>query len=383
MKNTMRQSFINKRDNSLLSHWWWSVDRFTLFAVFSLMGVGIIISFAASPPVAMRLNLETFFFVKRHILMSIPAAFSIVIFSLLTPIQLRRFCILGLLISVGLLMLTILNGVEIKGARRWLSVFGMSVQSSEFVKPFFAVVSAWFFAEKARNHAFPGISISMIIMSILVTLLMLQPDLGMTIVIVFTWCVQLFLSGIPFIWVGTVLGLGIMGIMGAYCFFPHVTKRIDQFLDPSSGDTKNELYQITQSLEAFMNGGLFGKGPGEGIVKKHVPDAHADFAFSVAGEEFGFIICCLIVFLFLFIIVKSLMRTLSSSSLFVVLATCGLTSQFALQTFVNMSSTLRLIPTKGMTMPFISYGGSSQLALGISIGMILALTRKHYRYMEY
>lgn len=347
------------------------------------MAIGIIISFAASPPVAMRLNLDTFFFVKRHIMMTIPTIMIMIAISFLSPIQIRRLSIIGILFGIILLTLTIFVGVEIKGARRWLNIAGLSIQPSEFIKPFFAVVSAWLFAEKIKNNDFPGMTISFALMSILITLLMLQPDLGMSIVVVFTWCIQLFLSGIPFIWIGIVAGLSITSFIGAYFFFPHVTKRVDQFLDPSSGDAKHELYQITQSLEAFMNGGLFGKGPGEGIVKKHVPDAHADFAFSVAGEEFGFIICSLIVFLFIFITVKSLMRTLNSSSIFILLATCGLVSQFALQTFVNMASTLHLIPTKGMTMPFISYGGSSQIALGICIGMVLALTRKHNKYMDY
>ena len=379
----MDRSLIHRRDSSQLGRWWWSVDRLTLLAILALMGVGVVISFASSPPVAMRLNLETFFFVKRHIIMTFPAIIMMLFFSVLSPLQIRRFCLLSLFAGIFLLIFTILYGIEIKGARRWLNINGFSLQPSEFIKPFFAVVSAWFFSQKAKNVDFPGIMVSFIIMLTLVTLLMLQPDLGMTIVLVSTWCVQLFLFGIPFIWIGIFIGTAIISFIGAYCFFPHVTKRVDQFLDPSAGDAKHELYQITQSLEAFMNGGLFGKGPGEGIVKKHVPDAHADFAFSVAGEEFGFIICSIIVLMFLFIIVKSLLRTLNSSSLFILLATSGLISQFALQTFVNMSSTLHLIPTKGMTMPFISYGGSSQIALGISVGIILAFTRKRYQYVEY
>ncbi|MBP9752410.1 MAG: putative lipid II flippase FtsW [Proteobacteria bacterium] len=378
----MRTTFI-RRDNSLIGRWWWTIDRWSLMAVLALIAVGILMSFAASPPVANRLNLEAFFFVKRHLVMTIPAVFLIFVVSLLTPIQVRRFATIGFLVCLCLLTLTLFYGVEIKGAKRWLNLAGNSIQASEFMKPFFAIMTAWMFAEKAKKSNFPGVLISFFLMTCIVGLLMMQPDLGMTVVIVFTWCVQLFLSGIPFIWIGIVFGAAIVGLMGAYMFFPHVTKRIDQFLDPVSGDTKQELYQITQSLEAFMNGGLFGKGPGEGIVKKHIPDAHADFVFAVTGEEFGFIVCSIIVLLFLFIIVRSLLRTMEDSSIFIVLGTCSLAAQFALQTFVNMASTLHLIPTKGMTMPFISYGGSSQIALGISMGMLLAFTRERHGQMEY
>ncbi|CAO4847113.1 MAG: putative peptidoglycan glycosyltransferase FtsW [Holosporales bacterium] len=374
---------IPRRDNTLVGRWWWTIDRWSLAGLLMIIVIGIIMSFAASPPVAHRLNLGTFFFVKRHILMTLPAVGLMIGISLLSPIQIRRLSTIGLLIGIFLLGLTLIQGVEIKGARRWLNIAGNSIQSSEFIKPFFAVFVAWMFSEKAKNQGVPGIMISFMAMLLFVFLLMMQPDLGMTVVVVFTWCVQLFLSGIPFIWIGIVAGLGVMALIGAYCFFPHVTKRIDQFLDPAAGDVKHEMYQITQSLEAFMNGGFFGKGPGEGIVKKHVPDAHADFVFSVAGEEFGFIVCSIIVFLFAFIVLRALLRSLSDTSLFVVLSTCGLASQFALQTFVNMASTLHLIPTKGMTMPFISYGGSSQLALGIGVGMMLALTRKRHGQLEY
>ncbi|CAO5682856.1 MAG: putative peptidoglycan glycosyltransferase FtsW [Holosporales bacterium] len=378
----MNPTFI-RRDNSLIGRWWWTVDRWSLMAILILIGIGILMSFAASPPVAIRLNLGTFFFVKRHVLMTIPTVLLIFSISLLKPLQVRRFATIGFLMCIGLLVLTVVYGIEIKGARRWLNLAGNSIQASEFIKPFFAIIAAWMFAEKAKNPNFPGILISFFLMLMIVSLLMIQPDLGMTVVIVFTWCIQLFLSGIPFIWIGIVFGAAVIGLIGAYMFFPHVTKRIDQFLDPVSGDTKQELYQITQSLEAFMNGGLFGKGPGEGIVKKHIPDAHADFVFAVTGEEFGFVVCCIIVLLFLFVIIRSIIRTMEDPSIFIVLATCSLSTQFALQTFVNMASTLHLIPTKGMTMPFISYGGSSQIALGIGIGMLLALTRERHGQQEY
>lgn len=315
-------------------------------------------------------------------MMVIPALSLIFAISMLSPLQIRRLSVVGYFLCVILLCLTFFYGIEIKGAKRWLSMAGNSIQPSEFMKPFFAVVSAWMFAEKAKNPDFPGFLLSFSLLGIVVSLLMLQPDLGMTVIIVATWMTQLFLSGIPMIWIGIVGGMGFLSLITAYTFFPHVTKRIDQFLDSSGGDVKNELYQITQSLEAFMNGGLFGKGPGEGIVKKNVPDAHADFVFAIAGEEFGFIICLIIVVLFGVIVVRSLMRLLDNAGLFVVLAACGLSTQLGFQTFVNMASSLHLIPTKGMTMPFISYGGSSLIALGIGAGMLLGLTRKSHGVVD-
>jgi cell division protein FtsW len=237
-------------------------------------------------------------------------------------------------------------------------------------------------AEKYRDFHFPGVIISMIFLSILVLLLLLQPDLGMTVVVVFTWVSQLFIAGMPILWMIIVAVTGVTSLFGAYFLFPHVARRIDQFLNPQSGDPRHDLYQVNQSLEAFINGGLFGKGPGEGVVKRNVPDAHADFVFAVAGEEFGLILCLVLVGLFAFVVIRSLLRVMNDSSLFVIMGTAGIALQFALQAFINMASALHLIPTKGMTMPFVSYGGSSLIALGIAMGMLLGLTRKRHGVTE-
>ncbi|MDP2193007.1 MAG: putative lipid II flippase FtsW [Alphaproteobacteria bacterium] len=374
----MNTTSFSRRDNNILAKWWWAVDRWSLWTLLMIIATGLMMSFAASPAVALRLKLDTFFFVKRHVVMMIPTIALIVGLSLLNARQIRRLSVLGYILSFGLIALTLMHGVEIKGARRWVNILGNSIQPSEFMKPFFAVVSAWMMSEKAKNVQFPGIFISFFLLSLVVCVLMMQPDLGMTVVLVATWVTQLFLSGIPILWIMVTFLLGVLLLLFAYIFFPHVTKRIDQFIHPTAADTKHELYQITQSLEAFKSGGLFGRGPGEGVIKKHVPDAHADFVFSVTGEEFGFIICCVIVGLFCFFIIRSIIRLLDQNHLFSVLAACGLVFQFGFQAFVNMGSTLNLIPTKGMTMPFISYGGSSMIALGIGIGMILALTKKTF-----
>jgi len=380
--NTRRNYTFSRRDTSILGRWWWTVDRWSLGAITILMGIGILLSFAASPPVADRLNLGGFYFVKRHVIMMFPTLLVLIFTSLMTPKQIRRLASLVYFLGLIFLVLTVTSGMEIKGARRWLSFGSFSIQISEFVKPAFAVLVAWMLAERYRNPRFPGMIISFGILSIFSFLLMMQPDLGMTVVTTAAWIGQLFIAGMPLFWMGLVAGLGVCGLISAYFFFPHVARRIDQFLDPSAGDPKHDLYQVHQSLEAFMNGGLLGKGPGEGTVKKYIPDAHADFIFAVAGEEFGLILCTVVVGLFAFIVVRSFLRILHESSFFIILAVCGLITQFGIQALVNMSSTLHIIPTKGMTMPFISYGGSSLLALAMSMGMVLALTRRRHGAAE-
>lgn len=373
---------FSRRDTSILGRWWWTVDRWSLGALAILMAIGIVLSFAASPPVADRLNLGGFYFVKRHVIMMIPTLFILIGTSLMTPRQIRRLASFVYLAGLFLLVVTITHGMEIKGARRWISVGNFSIQASEFVKPALSVLVAWMLTERFRNPQFPGMIISCALLGVFAALLMLQPDLGMTVVTTAAWIGQLFIAGMPLFWMGLVAGMGVMGLIGAYFFFPHVARRIDQFLDPSTGDPKHDLYQVHQSLEAFMNGGLLGKGPGEGTVKKYIPDAHADFVFAVAGEEFGLILCTVIVGLFAFVVARSFLRIMHENSLFIVLAVCGLIIQFGSQALVNMSSTLHIIPTKGMTMPFISYGGSSLLALAMSMGMVLALTRKRHGSSE-
>lgn len=377
-----KSHIFSRRDTSILGRWWWTVDRWSLGAIAILMALGILLSFAASPPVADRLNLGGFYFVKRHVIMIIPTFFILIAASLMTPRQVRRLASIVYLAGLGLLVLTITHGMEIKGARRWMNLGSFSLQASEFVKPAFSVLVAWMLAERYRNPHFPGMALSCGLLGLFVTLLMMQPDLGMTVVTTGAWIGQLFIAGMPLFWMGLVGVMGVFGLMGAYFFFPHVARRIDQFLDPSTGDPKHDLYQVHQSLEAFMNGGLWGRGPGEGTVKKYIPDAHADFIFAVAGEEFGLILCTVVVGLFAFIVARSFLRIMNEGSLFVVLAVCGLIIQFGAQALVNMSSTLHIIPTKGMTMPFISYGGSSLMALALSMGMVLALTRRRHGVAE-
>jgi cell division protein FtsW len=362
-----------RTDTSLIGRWWWTVDRLALASIAALIAVGVVLALAAGPPVAARLGAEdSFVFVKRQ-LMLLPVALAFLLGgSLLSPRAVRRLGAFLLLAALVLLALTPIFGTEIKGARRWLSIGGSSVQPAELVKPAFIVMTAWLLALARRHPQFPGLGLSGLLVAVVIGLLMAQPDLGQSVIVGTIWLGQLFLGGLP-LWTVPAFGLcAALGLGGAYFALPHVTSRIDRFLDPAAGDN----YQIDRSLEAFVQGGLFGRGPGDGVVKHALPDAHADFVFAVAGEELGLLACLGIVILFAFFVLRSFGRLLQEESLFVTLATAGLVAEFGLQALINMSSSLALIPTKGMTLPFLSYGGSSLLAISLSTGFILALTRR-------
>ena len=295
--------------------------------------------------------------------------------SLLAPRGIRRLAVAMFVVAVLGVVGTLIFGHEIKGATRWLQLGGFSLQPSEFIKPAFAVIAAWMFAKRATDDQFPGTWIATGLFVMVAALLLLQPDVGMTTVVGGIWSVQLFLAGLPLALVLMVAVLFIGAGVGAYFTFGHVQKRIDRFLDPSSGET----YQTDRAMDAFTNGGLFGRGPGEGRVKEVLPDAHADFIFAVAGEEFGILLCLAIVALFAFVVLRGMSRVFRDNDLFILLAVAGLLVQFGLQAIINMASTVNLMPPKGMTLPFISYGGSSTLALAITMGMVLSLTRERPR----
>lgn len=364
---------LSRADTSVVGRWWWTVDRWMLAAIIGIVMFGAMLTMAASPPVADRLGIDSFHFARRQLFFFLPVALAVTLaISVMTPQQVRRFAMLAFLGSMLLLALTLLIGPEIKGSRRWLSLGPLTIQPSEFVKPTFAVVTAWLFTRKKLDRRFPGNLAAMGLYGAVMALLMLQPDLGMAVVVSAVWFAQFFLAGLPMYWVVTGVLAGAGGLIGAYVTLSHVQSRIDRFLDPSSGDS----YQVSTALEAFLNGGLFGRGPGEGTVKASLPDAHTDFVMAVAGEEFGLIVCLIIVGLYAFVVLRGMSRTLQESSLFLMLASSGLLVQFGLQALINMGSTVQLMPTKGMTLPFISYGGSSALATALAIGMLLALTRR-------
>jgi cell division protein FtsW len=292
--------------------------------------------------------------------------------SLMEQKTLWRTASVILVIAMFGMALALLFGTQVKGATRWVSFLGGSLQPSEFAKPAFAITSAWLMARARQKENFPGHQLALGLYLAVLCLLLMEPDLGMSFVLSCIWGSQVFLSGLPIILIVALLAAGALGLFGAYLFFPHVTSRMDRFLDPAAGDN----YQVQKSLDAFSHGGLFGTGPGHGQVKLTLPDAHADFIFAVAGEEFGMIAAVLLILLFCFIVVRSVMRVFNSDDLFVMLGVTGLLVQFSLQSLIHMGSSLQLLPAKGMTLPFISYGGSSLLSLGIAMGMLLSLTRK-------
>ena len=369
---------LSRADNSLLGRWWWSVDRWTLGAIGILIGFGYIMMLAASPAVAQRIGQSRDLFILKQVIFLAVAALIVVGVSLLSPRDIRRLAIAGCLVALALTAATLVVGLEIKGARRWISLPGMSIQPSEFLKPCFAVTAAWLLSESRRYPRFPGTIIACGVFGLILLLLKSQPDVGMLAVITAVFLAQLYVAGMNLFLVFAALGVVTGGSVMAYFIFPHVQSRVERFLHPESGDT----YQITTALEAFGNGGLLGRGPGEGRVKDVLPDAHADFVFAVAGEEFGMLICLLILAVFAFIVLRGMLRLLKEQDMFIVLSCTGLVAGFGLQAFVNMASTLKLIPTKGMTLPFVSYGGSSAMAVALGMGMLLALTRRRHRGQE-
>ena len=362
---------LARTDTSLVGHWWWTIARWNMGAVAMLAMLGAMLTLAASPAVAERLNLDTFYFARRQMVFLALGLSAMIAISFLSLRGVRRFSVFMMFFSIVLMILTLVFGDEIKGASRWLRVGGISIQASEFVKPAFAVLAAWMFSSSRLDDRIPGYSLATGMYIFVVGLLLLQPDVGMSIVISAIWGIQIFVAGLPLTFVIMVAVFFLAGSFCAYFVFDHVRGRVDRFLDPDI----SVGFQVSRSIEAFRNGGWTGRGPGEGRVKEVLPDAHADFILAVAGEEFGLIICMIIVALFLFVVLRGFARIFRDDDFFVLLAVTGLLVQFAIQAIINMASTLNLMPPKGMTLPFISYGGSSTLALGLGMGMILALTR--------
>ncbi|MBU0581786.1 MAG: putative lipid II flippase FtsW [Alphaproteobacteria bacterium] len=362
---------MSRLDRSPVANWWWTVDRWFLAAFLLLMGLGIVLSFAASPAVAERIGLDSFHFAKRQIVYMIPALIALISVSFLNARQIRRLSLVMLGAMLVMMVAVLFVGVEVKGAHRWISIAGVSIQPSEFLKPAFVVICAWLFAEHRRQPEIPGNFFAMMLLGVVLALLVAQPDLGQTILVLGTWGVMFFMAGMPWLWIIVIGSLGAAGALGAYTAFPHVAGRIDRFLT-GEGDT----FQVDMGREAMINGDWLGLGPGEGVIKKIIPDAHADFVFSVAGEEFGILLCMAIMLIFAFIVLRGLNTALKEQDDFTRFAVAGLVVVFGFQSVINMGVNLQLMPAKGMTLPFISYGGSSLIAIAISMGMVLALTRK-------
>ncbi len=370
MQTSIKNNFINR--------WWKVIDQQTIIAMVILLAFSLMLVTTASPAVANRIGLTDNYFSSRHVVFLALAVIIILTFSLLDKKWIRRLAIFGFLGSLLMLVLVKFYGFEVKGATRWINIGGFSYQPSEFMKPFFAVVTGWILSLHYYEE-FPSFKVCFMLFVSVAALLIIQPDFGMLVMVSAVFGIQLFVAGLPIIWLFIAIFASVFGSIGAYLLLPHVASRINRFLDP----VNSENYQVTRSLEAFESGGLYGKGPGEGSVKQFLPDSHTDFIFAVAGEEFGAIICLMIIITFAYIVIRILINLLHEDDKFIQIAAIGIISQFGLQAVINMGVSLNLLPTKGMTLPFISYGGSSTLAISIGMGMLLGLTKRKASLVKY
>jgi cell division protein FtsW len=368
----------SRAESGLMSNWLWTVDRPLIGAIGLLMLCGIVFGLAASPAVAERLQLATFHFVHRQAIYLIPAIAVMFAVSFLSPRYIRRLALLVFVIAMAMVVATVLFGVEIKGAKRWINLPSPlgAIQPSEFVKPAFVIVAAWAFSEGAKRTEMPGTLMAILLLPATIIPLILQPDIGQTMLISIVWCGLFFLAGLHILWVVGLFGMGAGGILLAYKFVPHVTKRVNKFFDEKGNQ---DSFQVDSALESFISGSFLGKGPGEGTVKRHLPDAHTDFIFAVIGEEFGLLVCIALACLFAFIVLRTFWLAGRIADPFCRFAAAGLALLFGVQSCINMAVNLHLMPPKGMTLPFISYGGSSLLSLALCMGFLIAVTRKRPR----
>jgi cell division protein FtsW len=347
---------------------WAEFDRVTVLSVFALSLMGILVAFAASPTVS---PLQPFAYTWRHLFFLILALFVFGATANLTVNAARRSAVIVLFLSIALLIVTAIIGIEVKGAQRWLPVFGLTLQVSEFAKPALIVTSAWLFIEAARDNNWRLRLVPIGLYVVVAALLLMQPDVGQTALLTIAFGVTFFMAGMGWRWIAT-FATGTLGMaIAAFVIFPHVSQRLGAFLNPDT-----PAFQTQRALAAIREGGFFGKGPGEGVVKHSLPDAHTDFAFSVAAEEYGAIFCLVIAGCILAIAISTFRRALRMIDPVAQLSACALVLLYAFQSFINLGVNLNLVPPKGMTLPFISYGGSSLLASAYCLGLIVAFTRR-------
>lgn len=362
---------ISRAERSALGDWWWTVDRLMLGALALLMLIGMVLIMAGSPPVAERLGLPAFHFVHRQFLYLIPAVGIVLSMSFLSPRHVRRAAIVMFVIGMAMIVAALLFGHEVKGSRRW--IFG--IQPSEFVKPAFVILAAWAFAEGAKRADLPGNLLAVLILPLTIVPLILQPDFGQTMLICLVWGALFFMAGLHNFWLLGLGGVAFSGALVAYKFVPHVRARVLKFMEPTTG-AAGDAFQVNTALESFVSGGWLGKGPGEGTVKRILPDSHTDFIFAVTGEEWGVLACLLLAGLFGFIVLRGLLAAARNQDPFCRFAAAGLVMLFGIQSLINMAVNLQLMPAKGMTLPFVSYGGSSLISVALGMGFLIALTRK-------
>jgi cell division protein FtsW len=359
-------------DRSVLADWWFTVDRQLIAVLLALMGIGCILSLAASPAVAVKKGLAPFHFAERHFVFAAAGLALMMAVSVLSPRQIRRLALGLLVVSLGLMTWALVGGPEIKGAHRWVYVLGYSLQPSEIGKPALVVLLAWLFAEASARDDVPALGLAIALGAAFAGLLVMQPDVGQTLLVAAVWGALFLLSGQPLGWALALVPVGLAGFGGAYVAFDHVRRRVARFIDPSSGDN----YQVERAIQSFSEGGLMGRGPGEGVIKSVLPDAHTDFIFAVIGEEYGILACLVLVALFAFIGARAFRHAWREPDAFTRLSVIGLSLLIVLQALINMGVNVGLLPAKGMTLPFLSAGGSSTIATSLTAGMLLALMRR-------
>ena len=360
-------------DETEFPNWWRTVDKVSLTCVLSLFFVGLLLCMAASPPLAESNGKEPFYYVKRQAFFGLIAFMIMIVLSLLSVVENRRVAIIAFIVTfVAILLLPIAGTDHGKGAVRWLSVLGLSIQPSEFLKPFFVVFMAWLMSASSDKFGPPGKSLAFLILLIVIGFLVIQPDFGQAGLLLAVWSIMYFVAGAPIVFICSILiGTSIFSVL-AYNNSDHFARRIDGFLAPEI----DPRTQIGYATNAIQEGGIFGVGVGEGKVKWRLPDAHTDFIISVAAEEFGLLLCALIMILYLIIIIRSIMRLMKENNFFIQICGTGIIALLAMQAIINLGVAVRLLPAKGMTLPFISYGGSSILALGFLMGILFSLTRR-------
>lgn len=372
-------SIFDRRHLNIVKKWWLDIDKINFVIVLGIIVFGLMMTASSGSAVAKRINVDKFFFLKKQMFFAMIAMFLLIAISFLDQERIKILALFGLAVSILLLMLVLVFGTEAKGAKRWISLFGFTLQPSEFAKTFFVIFNAFLLHRFCIDKWYIKYGISFGLFAVIALLLILQPDFGMTIIFTALWAVQIFLSGVPWLFIIIMGALAAFGAMSAYIMLPHVEDRINRFLN---ADEKN--YQVERSLDAFVNGSFFGEGPGNGVVKNFIPDAHTDFVFAVVAEEYGMFSCVMIIIIFAYLITRIVRRALDEEDRFTYLALCGLMMQFIMQVIVNIGVSLKLFPTKGMTLPFISYGGSSMMSMAICFGLILAFTkRKYHKDVDY
>jgi len=356
----------------ILPKWWRTVDRWAMAAVLMLFAIGILLGFAASPPLAEKTGFAPFYYVTKQAIFGSAALVAMVITSMMSPLLVRRLGVLGFFCAFAAVAMLPVFGTDFgKGATRWYSLGFTSIQPSEFLKPGFIIFSAWLMSASSEIFGPPGKRISLVVALLLVGLLVAQPDFGQATLIFAAWGVMYFVAGAPILILVGLAGLTVLGGTVAYSLSEHFARRIDGFLDADLDPTT----QIGFAANAIQEGGFFGVGVGGGTVKWSLPDAHTDFVIAVAAEEYGLVLVLLVILLFMFVTVRSMFRLIRERDPFARLAGTGLAALFGMQAMINLGVAARLLPAKGMTLPFVSYGGSSILAAGIALGMLLAFTR--------